>query len=779
MKHRTITYTNKPRTTSQKENQWMLIVFIAIIVLLLSNNLSVKAEGTKSIAPSTSDEAALFVGAGNTGSSGGDYGQFAWKGSNSKLSFNIQNTCEKVYFGFSLPKKDRSFRLSNPITGGDDFERTLIFRVLDPNGVPLNNLSCFGNTNIDGEVWQTLQPSDINLTSREITDIGPKQLNEGGYDAFELDLSACGLALTGNYSIEFFTTRSNYNPNTPSSGFYIEYFDVTVANCSNEALEGRLWSNNWGLAVKKDGDGPFDRAFNGAFYICSKEGFISKIDFNTNTNNRAEAGKNNDQQSGFRAGAFNVSLNTMGPQKTGDIIADRKSVFSANQTNPELAVFLNLPDPSICPPQAIGGFKSRKKFVSGCPNDYCLNLAFSKPGQIEVLIEDGSGNRKFDNSSEVRIVAEITEADRVPNPEDPDFPYELCLPWNGKDGLGVNADFANIFISGFYFQGIYHFPVYDAEFSDDGFTVETIRPALGVQELFYDDLNIPSNNQTGENKDGTNGCAAPCHRWTGEYENFTDKAQIFGNFNTINTWWFGNSTFKDFSFEASPRPALTCPPNYVGCVGDDISPNIIGSASVSSQNPTCTVIEFEDRVLSENSICTGDRLIERTWSVYLEGLENEKVECFQLITLEDKIAPVLSGIPANQTVACGAIPAPTTTVTATDDCNILSELTIAFKEETLAGNCGGNYKIRRIWTATDRCGNSSSAEQTISVVDDTAPTLVGIPTDITVRCNDLPNAPTNISATDNCKRAVISRLALRKIQKQETVQVIIPLSEDG
>lgn len=550
MKHKTITYTNKPRTTTQKENYRMLIVLVSIIILLLFNNILLKAEGTKSLAPSAADEAALFIGAGNTGNTGGDYGQFAWKGSNSKLSFNIQNTCEKVYFGFSLPKKNRSFQLRNLVTGEEDFERKLIFRVVDPMGIPISNLSCFGNTTINGEVWQTLRPEDINLSNREMTDIGPKQLNAGGYDAFELDLSACGLNLTGDYSIEFYTTASTYNPNTPSSGFYLQYFDVTVASCTNEALTGRLWSNNWGLAIKKDGDGPFDRAFNGTFYICSKEGFISKIDFNTKTNNRVEPGKNNDQQSGFRAGAFNVSFNTTGPKSTGNILTDRKSVLSANETNPELAVFLNLPDPSFCPPQTVGEFKSMNTFLTGCPTGYCINLAFSKPGQVEVLIEDKNGNRKFDHSSEVRLVTEITAANLVSNPEDPNFPYEVCLPWNGKDGHGTNAKFADIFISGFYFQGIYHFPVYDAEFNDDGFTVETVRPALGLQELFYDDLAITSDNQTGENKDGTNGCAAPCHRWTGEFENFIDRTEIFGNFNTINTWWFGNATFKDFSFEA-------------------------------------------------------------------------------------------------------------------------------------------------------------------------------------------------------------------------------------
>ncbi len=747
MKYRQNTYTNKPLAINEGKHQWMIKAIIAILFLLLINNIILRAEGTSSIAPSTKDEAALFIGAGNTGSTGGDYGEFAWKGSDSKLSFNIQNTCEKVYFGFSAPKRSRTFSGFTI----SDIDYSLLFRIIDPQGNPINDLACFGNKMIEGEVWQTLGEEDINLSSRVITDLGPANLRSGGYIPFELDLSACGLTLTGNYAIEFFTQRVNYDPNVRTAGFYIEYFDVTVANCTNQAIKGRLWSNNWGFAVKNDGDGPFDRAFNGAFYICSKEGFISKINFNTGTNNRAEAGKNNDQQSGFRAGAFNVSLNTMGPNKTGNIQTDRQSVWAENSTNPELAVFLNLPDPAFCPPQAIGAFKAKNKFLSGCPGDYCINLAFSKPGQVELLIEATNGNRKFDDPVEVRLVREVVETDRVSNPEDANYPYEICVPWSGKDGAGNFVDFSKIFISGFYFQGIYHFPVYDAEFNDDGFTVETVRPALGLQELFYDDRQILADNLTGESKDGTNGCDAPCHRWTGEYVASADQTQIFGNFNTINTWWFANSTFKDFSLQPGLRPAIICPPDYTGCPGDDISPNLIGNAEVSTSNPECTVINYEDRVLAQGTNCSSNIKIERKWSVYLTGLEEDRIECVQIITLEDKSAPTLVGIPADETVLCDAIPVVANSISANDGCNSLAELTIAFNEEKIAGNCAGNYQLKRSWTATDQCGNEQTATQTITVIDDIAPVLRNIPADETVACDAIPATSNNVSATDNCE----------------------------
>jgi len=68
------------------------------------------------------------------------------------------------------------------------------------------------------------------------------------------------------------------------------------------------------------------------------------------------------------------------------------------------------------------------------------------------------------------------------------------------------------------------------------------------------------------------------------------------------------------------------------------------------------------------------------------------------------------------------------------------------------GSCLDNYVLTRTWTATDRCGNTSTQSQVITVQDTTAPEIncptvpVG-PIDI---CNDpVPPRP-NVTATDNC-----------------------------
>ncbi|MBV7270759.1 HYR-like domain-containing protein, partial [Winogradskyella luteola] len=97
----------------------------------------------------------------------------------------------------------------------------------------------------------------------------------------------------------------------------------------------------------------------------------------------------------------------------------------------------------------------------------------------------------------------------------------------------------------------------------------------------------------------------------------------------------------------------------------------------------------------------------------------------------DTVNPVLT-IPGDVTIECteDTTPANTGTATATDDC-AAPNVTFVDTEVTA---CGNTKTISRTWTATDACGNSMSAVQTINVVDTTAPTFT-VPADITVECD--------------------------------------------
>ncbi len=84
--------------------------------------------------------------------------------------------------------------------------------------------------------------------------------------------------------------------------------------------------------------------------------------------------------------------------------------------------------------------------------------------------------------------------------------------------------------------------------------------------------------------------------------------------------------------------------------------------------------------------------------------------------------------------------------TATDNCDPSPK--ISFKDVETAGSCPQEKTIVRTWTATDACGNSSSCDQTITVVDETAPEIT-CPDDKTFSCEETIVFG-QATATDNC-----------------------------
>ena len=109
----------------------------------------------------------------------------------------------------------------------------------------------------------------------------------------------------------------------------------------------------------------------------------------------------------------------------------------------------------------------------------------------------------------------------------------------------------------------------------------------------------------------------------------------------------------------------------------------------------------------------------------------------------------VEALPADASVECDNVP-DADTLTATDNCGTA---TVTFDEVNNAGNCPGEYELVRTWTATDECGNETSHTQTITVVDNTAPTFT-VPADITIECdidsNDLNITGDVTDEADNC-----------------------------
>ena len=170
--------------------------------------------------------------------------------------------------------------------------------------------------------------------------------------------------------------------------------------------------------------------------------------------------------------------------------------------------------------------------------------------------------------------------------------------------------------------------------------------------------------------------------------------------------------------------------------------NIPVAATVTAQsNCAGTVqVDFVENIIAGS--CENSYTIERTWSI-ANGCGNGTSQT-QLITVEDTQSPILAGVPANLEVACGNVPSPAQPV-ATDNCDM--DVDISFNEIENPLACG--YELIRTWTATDNCGNFTEASQTITVQDNFAPILVGVPADEVVNCGTVPN-PAAVTVIDNC-----------------------------
>ncbi len=118
------------------------------------------------------------------------------------------------------------------------------------------------------------------------------------------------------------------------------------------------------------------------------------------------------------------------------------------------------------------------------------------------------------------------------------------------------------------------------------------------------------------------------------------------------------------------------------------------------------------------------------------------------VKISDENPPMIMDVPDDITVECHEIPDPDMNVTGMDECD--DNVDILFSEFTIPGPCDGTFTIQREWTATDDCGNETTGTQIVNVVDTTPPLIVGVPDDITVECDDIPDPDDDVKAIDNC-----------------------------
>ena len=145
--------------------------------------------------------------------------------------------------------------------------------------------------------------------------------------------------------------------------------------------------------------------------------------------------------------------------------------------------------------------------------------------------------------------------------------------------------------------------------------------------------------------------------------------------------------------------------------------------------------------------CCNTGTIGRIWTATDEC--GNTSSAIQFITVQDTTAPELVGVPADETVECDAVPE-AAIVTATDNCD--DDVEVTFLEERIDGECDGCYILTRTWTATDDCGNSTSAIQVITVQDTTAPSIsVSVSPDTLWPANHkMIQITATLTVSDNC-----------------------------
>ena len=112
----------------------------------------------------------------------------------------------------------------------------------------------------------------------------------------------------------------------------------------------------------------------------------------------------------------------------------------------------------------------------------------------------------------------------------------------------------------------------------------------------------------------------------------------------------------------------------------------------------------------------------RSWRA-VDGCGNTSGTVTQSSTRVDTTAPVIGAAGGNATIQCPATPS-FTAPTASDACG--TSTVVQDSDTTAAGTCAGTYSETKTWHAVDACGNTSaSRNQTITVVDTTAPTIGG------------------------------------------------------
>lgn len=147
--------------------------------------------------------------------------------------------------------------------------------------------------------------------------------------------------------------------------------------------------------------------------------------------------------------------------------------------------------------------------------------------------------------------------------------------------------------------------------------------------------------------------------------------------------------------------------------------------------------------------CAGNFTVTLTYT--FSDLSGNSASHVQTVTVEDVTPPAFTFVPEALTIDCSEDwPQPMDDVslmaTAEDLCG---DVSITWMDDTLAGDCPGSFILERTFTATDDCGNATTATTTITSEDVTPPLITSPLPDLVIACGEQVPSLT-ATAQDDC-----------------------------
>jgi gliding motility-associated-like protein len=212
----------------------------------------------------------------------------------------------------------------------------------------------------------------------------------------------------------------------------------------------------------------------------------------------------------------------------------------------------------------------------------------------------------------------------------------------------------------------------------------------------------------------------------------------------------GSATFR-FQIQDTQPPVISAlPPDTLSC------PNpvpTLASSFITDNCDTSTVVTYT--FTTSDTICPGSYTMNVIWRA-TDDCGNSSTAT-QTILVRDTEGPVFTLVPPADTFRCDTFVLPPfpvmgVDITATDNCSQAMSITSqdVSQQDPNPAVCGHyTYNIIRTFTATDACGNTSTATQIISVIDNLGPEPGGL-LDTTIVCEAMPFVTPPPSPVDAC-----------------------------